>query len=262
MLSTSILTADTLQNKSMDNWNHPKIPRLKELEQPRSNNEKVDSWTDIDSQGDILYTSLTGVSVLGLQPDSVATFSVPYEYMYMDCALHMRAHGNDTLAFFYPMLNTLFPSGWPRNSSEGDAYNSLFNVSFLTANDYTYYESSFFLVSAHNYSIRNVPNSSIYYGTKDGGRDISVYQCSMDSLMVEARMTCNSAACHVHQMRRSLEPRDVPGKSDGRPWDVVNQEYASRYFFQYFPSMGGMISRFSWHPIDNYIYGASSKPCT
>lgn len=257
IVSTSLETAELLQNSSVDNWKHPRIPRLRELE--RSDWEKDTSgnpWMDTDPSDDTLFTSLTGVSIFGLQSDSTANFSVPYEYMYVNCTVHMRAGANETLAFIETLADLdMSPGNWPYNSSKGGTYNRLFNQSFLGE---TFFESSFFAVSTNSPS--NYFSKTVYYGTKDSGSTISVYKCSLHSVMVEANMECVSENCRVNQIRRSPEVRGEGGEFAGRPWDVVHTRNASRYFFESFQSIGGLQSAYTTHPIDNYIYGNSSEP--
>jgi hypothetical protein len=255
LVLTSILTGDKLYNSSTDFWNHLKIPRLKELELEKTNNEEA-SWFDVKIESDTNYTSLIGVNVLGLRPNTMAVFSAFYEYLYLDCKTHMHANSRETLEFFQSMSDLIVPSGWPYNSTETDDYSRLFNATFLTPTTPIHYNNSFFLVGVRSNLTVYSSTESIFYGSKDfGGQTIATYECSLHSLMVEAKLNCFSAACSVKQMRRSLEPQDRTSLFRGRPWDVAHRETASRFFFRYFSNMGGIIPSSERHPIDAYIQG-------
>jgi hypothetical protein len=260
---TSLETAKLFQNRSVDIWKHPKIPRIAQLELPNLGNSTSENpWINNGPEGDVSYSSLTGIGVFGLQADSVADFLVPYEYMHLDCTSHMRAGPNETLAFFESLKDLdRQPSGWPYDSppmwyesAEETNYRRLFNQSF---DDSCFFENTFFILST-NAPSKYFPKT-IYYGTKDLNKTVSVYKCSLQSTMVEAKISCASDDCKVHQIRRSLEPRGEIGGIATRPWDIVHMDYAAMYFFGIFPIIGGVQSRLSINPIDDYIYGNSSK---
>lgn len=78
IISTSISTTDTLQNSPVDIWNHPEIPRLRQLEQADLSHDSQDQWIDVN-EDTTAYTSLTGLSVLGLHANSIVIFSVIHE---------------------------------------------------------------------------------------------------------------------------------------------------------------------------------------
>lgn len=288
VVSTSISTADTLSNSSVDAWNHPKVPRLRPLELLELENNKLHPWIDVDEGSAADYTSLTGLSIVGLEADTVANFSVPYAYMYADCKAHMRGSSKEIKAFFDKEIglsktgqNQLHPSGWPypqRLNSPGGEFGYLFNVSYLLPTNNLYYESSFFLVSPQNLTVEWGTTDHVFYGTKDAGSDgqprISLYKCSLHDIDVEAHIACSSAACRTTRLRRIIVPR--PPITDPRgvnttsgaqpvyddsvlpisqPWQVLNHAHYLRNFIQYFPTIGGMTSGNAFHPVDNYIYG-------
>lgn len=276
IVSSSISTADTLQNSSVDLWNHPRVPRVRQLELANPDNDTQNSWVDFGNERAVTYTSLTGLGVVGLEPNTVANFSIPYEYMYADCKPHIRANAKEILMFFEQEFNAteasnynqLHPNGWPYEQEQdyGDEYNRLFNMSYLSPTSNVYYESSFFLVSPYNLSALWATTGYVFYGTKDLSiaRGISMYKCTLHDMELEANIVCDSAACRTTRLRRAIQPRPKSEKPEdfnttsGRPRAVIQYEYYLRDFIQYFATIGGMITRFSSHPIDNYIYGNSS----
>jgi hypothetical protein len=234
-----------LNNDAVDSWNHPKIPRIKELEQQTPNNEmesdRIDSPEDLDTS----YASLLGISVIGLQRDSTTTFSAHYEYMYLDCALRMKADSNSTIKFFLSLPERYIePIGWPYNSSEGASdLHRVFNVTYVIPMQIAYYESSFSFVSMHNDTNGTLPAARYFCGSRYLNQQIATYECAMHSLMVEASVKCSGAASAVEKIRRSVEPRAISDNSTGRPWDVVHTYQAYRYFIKYFSSLGGTVSK-------------------
>jgi hypothetical protein len=234
-----------LNNDAVDSWNHPKIPRIKELEQQTPNNEmesdRIDSPEDLDTS----YASLLGISVIGLQRDSTTTFSAHYEYMYLDCALRMKADSNSTIKFFLSLPERYIePIGWPYNSSEGASdLHRVFNVTYVIPMQIAYYESSFSFVSMHNDTNGTLPAARYFCVSRYLNQQIATYECAMHSLMVEASVKCSGAASAVEKIRRSVEPRAISDNSTGRPWDVVHTYQAYRYFIKYFSSLGGTVSK-------------------
>jgi hypothetical protein len=87
VVSSALMTADNLEQSPIDTWNHPKIPRLEELEQAENNNNTERPWYNVDPRANHSYASLTGVDVINLSHVGATNFSVPYEYMYFGCEL-------------------------------------------------------------------------------------------------------------------------------------------------------------------------------
>ena len=77
VVSTALMTVDTLEWSPVDTWNHPKIPRLEELEQAESRNETDRSWYNLDRHANHSYASLTGIDVINLARSGVTNFTVP-----------------------------------------------------------------------------------------------------------------------------------------------------------------------------------------
>lgn len=267
IVASSISTADTLQNSSVDAWNHPKIPRLRQLELARVDNDQQHPWIDTQNDGANVYTPLTGLSVVGLEADTVADFTIPYAYMYTDCKAHMRASAKEVKAFFDTEIvlsktgeKQIYPSGWPYASfsSVTNKYDQLFNVSYLAPSTNFYYESSFFLVSP--FTLANLSTSRyVFYGTKDTSiaQGVSLYKCTLHDVELEASIVCRSAACRTARLRRTNPPRPrfLHSTSGSQPWKLVGYDIYILPFIRYFPTLGGTVTPVSYHPIDSYIFG-------
>lgn len=277
ILSTSMLTADTLWNSSVDIWNHPKIPRLSELERENINNENLGEWKDLAVESYVIYPSLTGIGLFGLEPKTTANLTIPYEYILADCALHMRDPGNKTNEFFknYKFSNAsspfgaskpyLLPYGWPFNASMADIINpnmTLFGTKYWGPNNAAYYQSSFFLTGLSVY-----PDAErfVYLGlhdtVPDKGIGVALYKCSLRTVALEANILCRFPECRVHRLRRAAKtvPDEPSPDAEKSPWGVINWNFYFEDFLEYFGTMCGMTTRFSYHPIDNYIYGRTNS---
>lgn len=236
---------------------------MKVLEGQEEHSHSERPWISINHDDiDASYTSLTGINVIGLEAESATIFSAPYSYLYAACDMMMRGvNGTEAYAYFKQLDNSrpfkMMPSGWPQNITYGDEYNALFNVSSGSGN---YYQSSFFLTSNMEYRDQYL-NGSMFFGTRDLARTVSVYKCALKSAAVEANLRCMGAGCNVHKMRRLPDNYPSVGNhsDNGTPWAVANTLSSAHHFFQNFPSMGGIIGQFSSHPVDNYIYGKTSQ---
>jgi hypothetical protein len=257
-------TAQALQSSLVDVWNHPRIPRIQDLESAAALNATENNWMQVTTDESTAFTSPMGVSITGLQKDTVADFSIPYEYLYTNCSVFMRSDWKDVMDYFNfssitssgSYMDNIYPDEWPFYSSSGwlgspdVGPNTLFNASFrITSQDEIYYDSSFFLVNRLNTSNFR-PTNQLFYGTKDGDwtRDpkvISLYECSLHRAEVQANIVCDSAACSVKQLRRPDQPRS---------FDFLQIKFLA-IFMEHFSSMCGIVSKFSYHPTDTYIYG-------
>ncbi|EUC41088.1 hypothetical protein COCMIDRAFT_107120, partial [Bipolaris oryzae ATCC 44560] len=232
MVSTALMTTDTLEWSQADIWNHPKIPRLEQLEQEERRNETTRSWYTINHQANHSYAALTGVNIVNLSKTGITNFTVPYEYMYFDCK-------------FSPANNitTRFDAEHGHNVTEPNYHTQIEYLRELNAAGILQSEGGF--NPANNYTI--APGEAValtYY----------LFECSMRSVMVEANMLCESASCRVGRLRRINVPRS---KRNGSflPYDIVNNGMYTREFLQYFARLGGNTSQFLSNPVDAYIYG-------
>jgi hypothetical protein len=111
IMLTTLATSDGHQNSPVDIWMHPRIPRIR-------------GWKSID---------------VGLKADSTIRFSLPYEYVFMDCKQYMRASNEETLEFFHtvPKLD-ISPKDWPQDQG------GFFNRSLWAGKETVYVESNLF----------------------------------------------------------------------------------------------------------------------
>lgn len=268
IVSASISTADTLRNSSADTWNHPKIPRLPQVELSSLENDGLGHWVDVQNDSAHAYTSLTGLSVVGLQADTISNFTIPYEYMYADCKTHMRARAREVKSIleteFRPKSGSYQPQSGGWALGDGVEYSQLFNVSYMAPGSRVYYESSFFIVSPET---DWTSTGYVYYGTKDLGLErISLYNCTLHDTELEANIVCNSAACHTTRLRRTSSSRpqttsalyDELRNGAAQPWKLIQSSKYLQAFIGYFASIGGTVPYWSTHPIDNYVYADMS----
>jgi hypothetical protein len=119
------------------------------------------------------------------------------------------------------------PLGWLQD------YGRVFNRSFLAGGHVLYDESSYFLIrnkSSSAYSLNN-----IYYGLRDliranrtntNIRGVAVYEYSLRSTMVDAKVKCISEDCEVYQMRRSPQPRGISEEYSERTPEIRQHSHA------------------------------------
>lgn len=86
ILSASLMASDTLENRTTDLWNHPRVPRLEALEKHDADDSLSNrTWTDIGDTSKLIYSSWTGINIQGLRPDRQPNFSVKHSYIYLNC---------------------------------------------------------------------------------------------------------------------------------------------------------------------------------
>jgi hypothetical protein len=264
VVSTALMTADTLEWSPTDTWNHPKIPRLKELEQEERRNETSPRWHTLESHANHSYAALTGVNVINLPKTGDTNLTVPYEYMYVDCRLSPANN-----------ITTRYDSEHGRNVTEPDFHSQIKYLRDMNAAKLLQSEGAF--NPNNNYTIvpgEYPPTSSVYdrgffvysigkagykqdallYGSRAVANTYYLFECSMMSVMVEANMLCQSASCSVGRLRRVDVPRSKR-QGDYLPYDVVNGGMYTRDFLRYFQRLGGDTDSFSSNPVDAYIFG-------
>ncbi|KAF2873962.1 hypothetical protein BDV95DRAFT_604181 [Massariosphaeria phaeospora] len=82
-------------------------------------------------------------------------------------------------------------------------------------------------------------------------------ECSINSLLVEARIGCRSDTCAVERLRRLPMIRSEMSSDVGIPHDVVHAGHIAKYFIRHIPGIGGPVSQFTYHPLDDYVYGVT-----
>ncbi|KAF2827174.1 hypothetical protein CC86DRAFT_369384 [Ophiobolus disseminans] len=255
VVSTALLTVDTLEWSPTDTWNHPKIPRLEELEQSESRNDTNRSWYNVDPQANHSYAALTGVDVVNLSKSGATNLTIPYEYMYFGCDLSPQ--NNLTTTEAQGVSNT-FPNYRTQlkylhdldAAGKLESYTQFLKNATISLAPKGSLTRSFFFYTRGS----AIKPDALIYGSKMVGLTYYLFECSMKSVMVEANIICKADSCGVERLRRLNVDRKI---RNGRylPYDVVNDGYTARMFVQYLASIGGENSIGGNNPVDAYIYG-------
>ncbi|KAF1835356.1 hypothetical protein BDW02DRAFT_290196 [Decorospora gaudefroyi] len=245
VLLTSLTTIDMLEYSSLDTWSHPKIPRIESLEQEAKRNGTDIRWYDVEEQVNQTYASLTGVDILNLSEGADANFSIPYEYMYFDC--QMRPSTNQSVSMTEQMKYLAGLNNSTRLQSGGT-----FPYQVNSTSGFTIMERGFFIYGISD----GVTVEKLLYGSQILSGSIYLFECSMNSVLLEANLICESSTCTTARLRRRLTPR-ANRNATHLPYDVVNDGYTFKYFITDLAEIGGKTSNFKSNPIDDYIYGVT-----
>ncbi|KAI8933271.1 hypothetical protein NX059_009901 [Plenodomus lindquistii] len=270
VLITSLMTADTLENSTVDTWNHPKIPRLEALEQAEEGNETARKWYAVDRSANYTYASLTGINVIHLSTTGSSNFTVPYEYMYLGCGLSPH---NDIRLRYDSTTNTY---GQPFTMSRSilKYLNGLNDANVLESGDgfakntsqlgaplnvpgtvVSSYRSFFIYTRMGNTTDRSMKPEALIYGSSSySTAEFWLFECSLKSVLVEANIICDRNNCGVERLRR-LDRSRSDRRFDSLPYDVVHDAYVNKYLIRHLAAVGGENSMMKPNPVDAYIYG-------
>jgi hypothetical protein len=264
VVSTALTTIDTLEQSPVDVWNHPKIPRLEELELAESNNETSRPWYTLDRNGRYNYAALTGMNVINLSSAGTTNVTVPYEYMYFGCALS-DANNITTMPLetglyqlpYFPTqvryLRDLEAAGLLQSSGQFNSTND-FSIEPTSTSSNTLFEwMNFFFYTRGK---RGQRPEALLYGSKQFSTTFFLFECSMKSVMVEANIVCEAKSCGVERLRRLHIPR-ANRSGTLLPYDVINQDdgFSTFTFLKYLIGIGGGSPLATSNPVDTYIYG-------
>jgi hypothetical protein len=249
VIATTFSTVGTLDAAPQDPWNHPKIPRIPGIEQAEARNVTNGPWLMVDKDQNISYTSLTGVNIADLQRNKNVNFTIPYEYMYFNCdlldtgELRTERGARDVLS----RIRVVDP--W-RN----DTYISLFNTSLDAPGPgiSTYWISTYKFLGYYD---DNYVPKSLFFVARNFQEETFLFNCSYNSVLVEASLQCRSDNCEVDRIRRLWKPRTERGIGAGFPWDVVHEGDWNSYFLRSLGTIGGFVSNNRYHPVNSFIYG-------
>ncbi|KAH7094856.1 hypothetical protein FB567DRAFT_15141 [Paraphoma chrysanthemicola] len=259
VLMTSLMTVDTLEREPVDTWNHPKVPRLEELEQAEDKNDTTKSWYAVDHSKNQSYASLAGIDIINLSGQGATNFTVPYEYMYFGCNLSPQnnftksANQIDVFPNQITQLKYLNGLNNARQLESGDRFKT--NSTSLTT---TAAPGSVISSSSRNFFIYTrgtaiKPEALIFGSSGISTTAFYLFECSMKSVLVEANIICESDSCGVERLRRLNKPRSARNATH-LPYDVINQGYTSKYLIRHLVAVGGE-SLERPNPVDAYIYG-------
>ncbi|KAF2023295.1 hypothetical protein EK21DRAFT_118903 [Setomelanomma holmii] len=262
VLMTSLMTADKLENATVDTWNHPKIPRLQALEEAEETNETARDWYTVDHNEEHSYASLAGIDVINLSETGATNITVPYEYMYFGCELSPQ---NNFTSFSvdqtepYPYqptqlkyLNGLNNDGKLESGDKFKTNSTTLTVSGNTPGDVV---SSYRSLFIYTKGTALKPEALIYGSSGIVTTTFYLWECSMKSVMVEANIICKEDTCDVDRLRRLDTTRTQRNSATGVPYDVVNDGYVNRYLIRHLVAVGGENSLQKPNPVDAYIYG-------
>jgi hypothetical protein len=245
VLLTSLTTIDMLEYSSVDTWGHAKIPRIDSLEQEAAKNGTDTPWYEAEKQVNQTYASLTGLDVMNLPEGAGVNFTVPYEYMYFDCSLRPSTNDSVSMKEQFDYLTSL-DNNTQLQSGGIFPYNP--NATSWT----TIMERQFFIYGISN----GVTVEKLLYGSQFLSGSLFLFECSMNSVMLEANMVCESDTCEAKRLRRLRTPR-AERNATYLPYDVVHDGYTFKYFITDLAEIGGKTSNFRTNPIDDYIYGVT-----
>lgn len=250
VVSTALMTAENLEWTPEDAWSHPKIPRIENLEVAASQNSTDRPWHTVNANGTYSYASLAGINVMNLAEKGYTNFTVPYEYMYFTCELPPQNNitkltevdppqpdPRSQMNYLLGLQNQtkLITQGWtnvPQNTTS-----SLFT------------DNSFFMYTKGT----SDKLEALLYGSKYIGLSFFLWECSMNSVTVEANIICESNKCGVDRVRGAETKRNatVPGFT---PFGVTHDWQWNRNFVQALASLGGEASSQATNPVDAYIF--------
>ncbi|KAH7091385.1 hypothetical protein FB567DRAFT_273048 [Paraphoma chrysanthemicola] len=237
--STALLDAHRSKHRPFDIWGNPKVPLL------TSFTHEDGGWWSPANDDQTQYSSLIGVRLQGLCRD--CNMSLPIETSYTDLICRNTGH--------QVPLNQSMDSISFRNSAWKPSNRSwpFFGNSDYFGRDVS---TSSFLGTNYNFSNDDgTPGkvSTILYvakGNYNSTIGASAYNCSMETMRVEAEVRCIEGSCGVTRMR--------PSTIDKRPrnWTLFHRSRTEMILFLgWFPFAAGYPNANNPSPTDNFIVG-------
>lgn len=245
--TASILATDNVRNSPRDMWDNPKVPVLDLNDANQSSNP----WRHVDHSKATSYSSLVGLVLMGIPSEQNCEFSAESSYFDLDCKLIGHHMSDDDI--YATMGTPLYHN--VTNLFYGQAQ---FAVGRLAA------RTSFFIDTSYNFSDADRTSSHSHANMWYGSRDTSVedngslssatlFNCTISTIRVESRVTCQKGSCAVDRMRRS--------EHDTRPDYVTpwHGDWVALYnLVSQFPYAAGIVREIAASPTDNYIHGDAS----
>jgi hypothetical protein len=177
VVSSAWMTIETLEWTPVDAWNHPKIPRIDELEIAASKDptDPDRPWYTVDPRDNYSYASLAGVNIAHLSERGSTNLTVPYEYMYFDCQMSSKTR-------FYSYTEASSPQ--PEPALLWNYLSGLQNQSQLTTKgwdgplngfDNSFVDNSFFMYSK---GTRKKMEALLYGSRYTGSAGFFLWECS------------------------------------------------------------------------------------
>jgi hypothetical protein len=268
IMTASLTVSEALKNNSVDPWGRPKIPSLQAI-----NDKTATGWIPVDQAFDTSYTSLVGLGVFdedggsqSLDPGETLNLTVPFEYLHTDCRPRSVVSLTDIRNFTksYGMLGpalsnaTMGPANksdiWaplhsPRKSRMGGKVLTYFFLSAVSSNDQT----------SH---LNKDTSAPLVFGLFGSG-GISVYDCSLRVIRIDASIRCRAQTCITEAIRPS-STTDATACSLSRASGCLSDlakpfSLPLRRFLQFFPTaMSGINENNS--PVYEYFHGLPPLP--
>jgi hypothetical protein len=251
VVSTALMTAENLEWTPEDAWSHPKIPRIEDLEAAASKNSTDRPWHTVNPNGTYSYASLAGVNIINLAEQGSTNFTVPYEYMYFTCELSPQSNFTKLTEVDPPQPNPqslmnyllglqnqtkLITQGW--TNTPVNTTSSLFT------------DNSFFMYT------KGTPDKleALLYASRYMSLNFFLWECTMNSVIVEANIICNSDKCGVDRLRGVDTASRNTTVSGFTPFGATHDYQWNRNFVQALASLGGEASAQATNPVDAYIF--------
>lgn len=284
VLVAGLTSADTIKGGPVDSWNHPKIPRLDEVESGDIwPGDAEREWHTVDTDStNMIYPSWTGVNIQGLYLGWQSQAQLRYNYLTLDCKLRFQGTHNDTRDLLLNSSDIVRPyiravsSLWEVTMSLADGGSTSFEgPDFLkftftenTGNNASDRDSSTYLEGEKNETVY-IPR--YLYGVSanrtDRNAEIHLYECTQRIITVDAELSCESDSCKVNRLRRVPNEPRVEAKErcttfyrgENRLACLTASTSALAAFVQSLPiatSPHALVGQFS--PFIDYVYNGAT----
>ncbi|KAF2029757.1 hypothetical protein EK21DRAFT_112628 [Setomelanomma holmii] len=256
IVTASLTVSDSLKNNSVDPWGRSKAPSLDQIDGLPVTGAAESPWVSAVHGVDTTYASHVGLGVHSGIPSQGGTleFVVPYGYLHFiwpagSSAPEGPAHPNVIISNNTTELDPWGPLHSPRRTRTGGV---------LLAN--------FFLSAvSRDLQVENTTNSttaSLLLGLF-GEAGVSIYECSLRVISVDALVKCNAQNCVTDAIRSSNTNRFHACSVDNNAAFIMDLAIPFspplQRFSQFFPtSMSGVNENNS--PIYEYLKGDPPLP--
>lgn len=248
----SILAPVTVKHSPRDLWMHPKVPVFDRL---AGSDDRNKSWRRVDyGRKEVDFSSLLGLTVMGLPRKDHSAFSVESSYLDLGCRLVARNISTTQEVFNF------MGAALQRNET------NLFGALNSQPGNVAFSYSSFFLDTNYDFFRQNQKSRmNVFFGSLSGVTDgetifesagVTLFNCTLSRVSVESWVSCEDGECIVERMRRS--------KRDTRPdyltpWNNPNEIWNNWVSFNnlitQLPFASGTTRREQATMSENYIAG-------
>ena len=196
IVAASLLAQNSTQLSPVDTWGNAKIPAVESLVQATlsADPQRSSSWLDMDSMPPQEYSSLVGIPMTNIPAVGNANFSIENSFVYTQCK---RVKQLLSLSE-YCALPAIDDGECTFDSNKALTGSILQNQSSIITT------SSGALTSPYKpqrFTLQYAWSGQIITNTTDPS--ITLYDCSLYSVRVEANVLCTDAKCAVKRIRQS-----------------------------------------------------------